>query len=427
VIVSLVVVLLFLLLAIGIPVALAMAVSGGIGLYAYGGIGMLYGILKTSPLSTANSYEIITIPMFILMAEFVIASGTAKDLFNSAAVWVGRVRGGLAMATALAGAGFGAISGSSTASAATLAATSIPSMLSKGYDPKLAGGAVAISGTLAMLIPPSIALILYGIIADVSIGKLLIAGVIPWLFVTVAIMFTVAVVVYFDPAAAPIGRAYTMGEKLASLRGVGPMVALFVAVTAVIYTGIATPTEASAIGAFGAMVLALWKGQLSVRTLWDSLLRASQTTCMILLIILGAHIFGYFFTITRMTNDIVSWVEALNLAPMLVILVLLLILVILGAFMDQVAILILTVPVFLPLVKALGFDPIWFGVIFVVTAEVGMVTPPMGMNVFVVSRYTGRPVTEVFRGSFPHIIAHIIVIAILTTFPAIILWLPNTM
>jgi C4-dicarboxylate transporter, DctM subunit len=427
VIVSLVVVLLFLLLAIGIPVAFAMAVSGGIGLYAYGGIGMLYGILKTSPLSTANSYEIITIPMFILMAEFVIASGTAKDLFNSAAVWVGRVRGGLAMATALAGAGFGAISGSSTASAATLAATSIPSMLSKGYDPKLAGGAVAISGTLAMLIPPSIALILYGIIADVSIGKLLIAGVIPGLFVTVAIMFTVAVVVYFDPAAAPIGRAYTMGEKLASLRGVGPMVALFVAVTAVIYTGIATPTEASAIGAFGAMVLALWKGQLSVRTLWDSLLRASQTTCMILLIILGAHIFGYFFTITRMTNDIVSWVEALNLAPMLVILVLLLILVILGAFMDQVAILILTVPVFLPLVKALGFDPIWFGVIFVVTAEVGMVTPPMGMNVFVVSRYTGRPVTEVFRGSFPHIIAHIIVIAILTTFPAIILWLPNTM
>ena len=426
-IVSLVVVLLFVLLASGIPVAFAMAVSVGIGLYAYGGIGMLYGILKTSPLSTANSYEIITIPMFILMAEFVIASGTAKDLFNSAAVWVGRVRGGLAMATALAGAGFGAISGSSTASAATLAATSIPSMLSKGYDPKLAGGAVAISGTLAMLIPPSIALILYGIIADVSIGKLLVAGVIPGLFVTVAIMFTVAVVVYFDPAAAPIGRAYTMGEKLASLRGVGPMVALFVAVTAVIYTGIATPTEASAIGAFGAMVLALWKGRLSVRTLWDSLLRASQTTCMILLIILGAHIFGYFFTITRVTNDIVTWVEALSLAPILVILVLLLILVILGAFMDQVAILILTVPVFLPLVKALGFDPIWFGVIFVVTAEVGMVTPPLGMNVFVVSRYTGRPVTEVFRGSFPHIIAHIIVIAILTAFPAIILWLPNTM
>ena len=426
-IVAVVVALLFIMLAVGIPVAFAMAVSGAIGLYAYGGMPILVGILKTSPLSTVNSYEIITIPMFILMAEFVIASGTAKELFNSAAIWVGRIRGGLAMATALAGAGFGAISGSSTASAATLAATSIPTMLSKGYDPKLAGGAVAISGTLAMLIPPSIALILYGVIADISISKLLIAGVIPGLIVTAAIMLTVAIVVLIDPSAAPVGRVYTMREKLASLRGVGPMVILFAAVTAVIYSGITTPTEASAIGAFGALVLALWKRQLSLSTLWACLLRAAQTTCMILLIVLGAHIFGYFFTLSRVTNDIVIWVETLNVAPILVIIFLLAILLILGAFMDQIAILILTVPVFLPLVKALGFDPIWFGVIFVVTAEVGMVTPPMGMNVFVVSRYTGRPVTEVFHGTFPHIIAHLIVIAILTAFPAIILWLPGTM
>lgn len=426
-IVAVVVALLFIMLAVGIPIAFAMAVSGAIGLYAYGGMPILVGILKTSPLSTVNSYEIITIPMFILMAEFVIASGTAKELFNSAAIWVGRIRGGLAMATALAGAGFGAISGSSTASAATLAATSIPTMLSKGYDPRLAGGAVAISGTLAMLIPPSIALILYGVIADVSISKLLIAGVIPGLIVTAAIMLTVAIVVLIDPSAAPVGRVYTMREKLASLRGVGPMVILFAAVTAVIYSGITTPTEASAIGAFGALVLALWKRQLSLRTLWACLLRAAQTTCMILLIVLGAHIFGYFFTLSRVTNDIVIWVETLNVAPILVIIFLLAILLILGAFMDQIAILILTVPVFLPLVKALGFDPIWFGVIFVVTAEVGMVTPPMGMNVFVVSRYTGRPVTEVFHGTFPHIIAHLIVIAILTAFPAIILWLPGSM
>jgi tripartite ATP-independent transporter DctM subunit len=300
-------------------------------------------------------------------------------------------------------------------------------MLSKGYDPKLAGGAVAISGTLAMLIPPSIALILYGVIADISISKLLIAGVIPGLIVTAAIMLTVAIVVLIDPSAAPVGRVYTMREKLASLRGVGPMVILFAAVTAVIYSGITTPTEASAIGAFGALVLALWKRQLSLSTLWACLLRAAQTTCMILLIVLGAHIFGYFFTLSRVTNDIVIWVETLNVAPILVIIFLLAILLILGAFMDQIAILILTVPVFLPLVKALGFDPIWFGVIFVVTAEVGMVTPPMGMNVFVVSRYTGRPVTEVFHGTFPHIIAHLIVIAILTAFPAIILWLPGTM
>ena len=331
------------------------------------------------------------------------------------------------MATALAGAGFGAISGSSTASAATLAATSIPTMLNKGYDAKLAGGAVAISGTLAMLIPPSIALILYGVIADVSISKLLIAGVIPGLIVTVAIMLTVAVVVYFNPEAAPVGRAYTMREKIASLSEVGPMVVLFAVVTAVIYIGITTPTEASAIGAFGALVLAVWKRQLSLPTLWGCLLRAAQTTCMILLVILGAHIFGYFFALTRTTNNIVAWVEAINIAPILVVTILLVILLILGAFLDQVAILILTVPVFLPLVTALGFDPVWFGVIFVVTAEVGMVTPPMGMNAFVVSRYTGRPVAEIFQGSFPHILAHLIVIALLTVFPSIVLWLPNTM
>lgn len=426
-IVATVVILLFVLLALGIPVGLSMAVSGALGLYLFGGVPVLAGILKTSPLSTANSYEIITIPMFILMAEFVIVSGIAAGLFSAAEAWVGRLRGGLAMATALAGAGFGAISGSSTAAAATLASTSIPSMLDRGYDPKLAGGVVAISGTLAMLIPPSIALVLYGVIADISIGKLLIAGVIPGLLVTLAIMLTVAVIVAVDPSAAPKGRSYTLREKIAALRGVGPMVVLFVVVTAIIYTGIATPTEASAIGAFGAMAIAIWRRSLSLDALWGCLLRAAQTTCMIMLVILGAYIFGYFFTLTRVTNDLVAWVQGMELAPLLVILILLFILLVLGAFMDQVAILILTVPVFLPLVVALGYDPVWFGVLFVVTAEVGMVTPPMGMNVFVVARYTRRPVTEIFRGSVPHIIAHLIVIALMVAFPAIILWLPSTM
>ena len=195
--------------------------------------------------------------MFILMAEFVILSGVADDLFKAAAAWVGRVPGGLGMATALAGAGFGAISGSSTASAATLSSTTMPAMLKEGYDPKLAGGVVAISGTLAMLIPPSIALVLYGIIADVSIGQLLIGGVIPGILVTLTIMATVWVLVAIDPSSAPRGAAYTMAEKFRSLKVVGPMIVLFMMVTGVIYSGIATPTEASALGAFGAFVLAL--------------------------------------------------------------------------------------------------------------------------------------------------------------------------
>ena len=422
-----VLVMLGVLLVIGLPVAFAMAVSGAIGLYLYGGMPILSGVLNTTPLTTANSYEMITIPMFILMAEFVILSGIASDLFRAATIWVGRVRGGVAMATAIAGAGFGAISGSSTAAAATLAATSLPEMIKQGYEPKLAGGVVAISGTLAMLIPPSVALILYGILADVSISKLLIGGVIPGLIVTMAIILTVWVLVILWPESAPLGRSYSFGEKFASLKRVGPMLVLFLAITGTIYSGIATPTEASGIGAFIAMLLAIRERKLTPGTLWTALRNSAQTSCMILFIILGAHVFGYFITITRVTNDLSEWVAALPLAPLTIMAIILFGYIVLGFFMDQIAILILTVPVVLPIILKLGFDPVWFGVIVVVTAEVGMVTPPLGMNVFVVARYTRRPLGELFRGVMPHVWAHLIVIALLTLFPGIILWLPSTM
>jgi len=414
-------------LVVGLPVALSMAISGATGLYMLGGMQFLTGILRTSPLSTANSYEIITIPMFILMAEFVIISGVANDLFRSASIWVGRLRGGLAIATAFAGAGFGAISGSSTAAAATLASTSMPAMLREGYDPKLAGGVVAISGTLAMLIPPSIALILYGIIADVAIGDLLIGGVIPGLIVTLAIVLTVVVILQIDPSAAPNGRAYSMREKLASLKKVGPMLVLLLAVSGSIYSGLATPTEAAGLGAFTAMLIALWARKLTLTGFWLALRSTAQTSCMILFIILGAHVFGYFLTLSRVTNDLSAWIGALQMSATMIMIIILIGYLLLGFFMDQIAILILTVPVMLPIIMQLGYDPVWFGVMVVVTAEVGMVTPPMGMNVFVVARYTRRPLGELFRGVMPHVFAHLIVIALLLAFPALVLWLPSTM
>jgi tripartite ATP-independent transporter DctM subunit len=415
------------LLMLGTPVAFAMAIAGAVGLYMIGGLAMVLGILKTTAFSVANSYEIITIPMFILMAEFVILSGVADDLFTAASAWVGRLRGGLAMATAIAGAGVGAISGSSTAAAATLASTTVPAMLKQGYEPKLATGVVAISGTLAMLIPPSIALILYGIIADVSIGDLLIGGVIPGILVTLTIILTVAFLVWQDPDRAPAGRSYTVMEKIRALKVVGPLLILFAAVTGSIYLGVATPTEASGIGAFGAMLLALWERKLTFSTLRIALIDATRTSCMIVMIILGAHIFGYFFTLTQTTQDLVRFVGDLNTSRWVIIALILLGYIVLGFFMDQIAILILTVPVVLPVVVALGFDPVWFGVIVIVTAEVGMVTPPMGLNVFVVARYTRRPLGEIFRGVMPHVIAHLIVIFLLTVFPSIVLWLPSTM
>ncbi len=424
---AIIVTVMFILLGLGMPVAFALAAAGSAGLYWIGGTDALTGIVTTTPLSTAGTYELISVPLFILMAEFVILSGVADNLFKAATCWVGRLPGGLAMATALAGAGFGAISGSSTASAATLSSTTIPAMLKAGYEPQLAGGVVAISGTLAMLIPPSIALVLFGVIADVSISQLLVAGVIPGLLVTATIMATVWYLVWRVPARAPLGSAYTWRDKFTSLKVVGPMLVLFMAVTGVIYTGVATPTEASGIGAFGAFVLALKAGTVNRKTLPAALMRALQASTMIVMIIVCAKIFGYFFSLTQSTQQIVAWVGGLDTSRWVIMALILFGYIVLGCLMDQIAILILTVPVVLPLIKSLGFDPVWFGVVIVVTAEIGLVTPPVGLNVFVVSRYTGRPLSEVFAGVWPHVLAHLALLVMLVAFPQIILWLPSTM
>jgi tripartite ATP-independent transporter DctM subunit len=424
---TLITLLLLVLLTVGVPVGFALAISGVVGMLAVAGIDAVLGVLATAPLSTTESYELITVPMFLLMAEFVILSGIANSLFNAAAVWVGRVRGGLAVATAIAGAGFGAISGSSTASAATLSATTIPEMIRQGYDPKMACGVVAISGTLAMLIPPSIALILFGIIADVNISQLLIAGVIPGILVMLTIILTVYVLMILDPSSAPRGRAYTLKEKIASLKVAGPMVLLFMAVTGIIYTGVATPTEASGIGAMGAFILALIARKVTLPSLRRAMVSAAGTTCMIFMIVIGAKILGYFLTLTQTTQQLVAFVGTLGLEPWMVMLIILLVYLVLGCIMDQIAILLLTVPITLPVIVSLGFDPVWFGVMVVVVAEIGMLTPPVGLNVYVVARFTGRPLGEIFRGVWPHVLAHLVLIVFLYLFPQLVLWLPQRM
>ena len=416
--------LLFGLLAIGTPVGFAMAFSGSIGLLIVGGTSALFGILQTTPLSTVSSYELITIPMFLLMADLVLLSGVANDLFQTASAWVGRIPGGLGMATALAGAGFGAICGTSTASAATLSSTSLPAMIRQGYEPKMAAGVVAISGTLSMLLPTSVALVIFGLLAEVNIGKLLISGIIPAILITITIMATIYLLVWLDPSRAPRTVSVPWSERFSLLWQVSPMVALFSVVTGTIYLGVATPTEASAFGAFGAFVLAIIKGKITPTTLYHTLLRASHVIVMILV---GASIFGYFFTLTHVTQDLVAWVGSLPTSRWVIIALILCGYIVLGSFMDQIAILVLTVPIVIPLIKTLGFDPIWFGVIKIVTAEVGMITPPVGLNCFIVARYANRPVSEVFQGTFPHFIAHLIAIAVLVAFPSIILWLPSHM
>jgi C4-dicarboxylate transporter, DctM subunit len=419
-------ILLLALLAIGTPVAFSMALAGAAGLLWVGGPQAVMGVLSSLPRDSATVFEFVTIPMFLLMAEFVLRSGIADDLFRAAAAWVGRIPGGLGMATAIAGAGFGAICGSSTASAATLSSTSLPAMLKQGYDPPMAAGAVAISGTLAMLIPPSIAMVVYGLIADVSIARLLVAGIVPGLIVMLTIMATTYFLAKQDPRRAPLSPVVPMRERLRLMKGVAPMLLLFGAVVGVIYTGIATPTEAAAMGALFAAILYFSRTKRTgLSSLGDIIAKATRTSCMLAIILMGAQVFSTFIALTQTTQMLVEWVIHLHLAGWVILVGLVALLMVLGCFMDQMAILVLVVPLVAPLVKSLGYDLVWFGVIFVVVAEIGLVTPPVGLNAFVVAKYSKTRLEDVFRGVLPHVIAHLFAIAILMIFPVLVLWLPR--
>lgn len=415
------------LIGIGLPVALSLLLGGGIGLLLVGGWPLLKGVLSTAPASALSSYELLTIPMFLLMAEFMVVSGISSNLFNAIATWTSRRRGGLGIATALTGAAFGAISGSSAAAAATLSTTSVPAMERAGYEQRFATGIVSISGTLAMLIPPSIAIIFYGLLSGADIGRLLIAGIVPGILVTLTIAATIWIMILLKPELAPRGQKTTWLQKLQSLKVTAPFILLFGLVTGFIYLGIATPVESSALGATGALLLTLASGKLTLANFRLALVKTCITSAMIGLIIVCAQLYGTFLTITGATQSLIEWVSSAGLHPAIFIGCLMLLYLVLGCFLDQISILILTVPVALPLVVSLGYDPIWFGIIIILLAEVGIVTPPVGLNVFVVSRVTGVPVEKVFSGVYPHVFAHILLIILLVSFPAIIMWLPSHM
>ncbi|MEZ5714844.1 MAG: TRAP transporter large permease [Paracoccaceae bacterium] len=420
-------VLLLILLAIGLPVALSLGLSGALGLWLVGGPQLMLGILATAPGSAISSYELLTIPMFLLMAEFMVASGISNTLFDAVACWTARLRGGLGIATAITGAAFGAISGSSTAAAATLSTSSVPSMIRQGYEARFASGIVAVSGTLAMLIPPSIAIIFYGLLSGTDVGKLLIAGLLPGILVTLTVVLTIRFMIWRNPRLSPAVGQTSWAEKLGSLRIAGPFIGLFLLVTGSIYLGVATPVEASALGASGAMILTLVSGAMSRQVLVTALFNTIATSAMIGLIIVCASFLGYFLTITGVTRSMIAWITESGISPHVVLLLLILLYLALGCFLDQLSILILTVPVVHPLIVSMGFDPIWFGILIILLAEIGMVTPPVGLNLFVVARATGQPVDDVVVGVVPHVIAHLLLIVIIVIFPQIILWLPNSM
>lgn len=422
------VLLMLLFLFTGMPVAFALGVAGAIGLYVFDGMDTVLGLLGTVPYRSAAHYTLSTVPMFILMAQFISVSGIVDDVFTAAQRWLERLPGGLAITTVFAAAGMAAMSGSSTASAATLSTMAVPQMVRHGYSPRIATGVVTIAGTLAIMIPPSIAFVLYGIITETSIGKLLIAGIIPGILT--AAMYCVAIVVWSKvaPGSMPASTIrHSWKDRVDSLRNLWPFMILASIVVGSMYGGLATPTEAAALGAFGSLLIPLLMGRMSVGKFKTAVMLTMRSTTMIFAIIIGAMIFGYFLTITESTQDLIAYIGNLDVNRWVIMLFIVVMYLVLGCIMDQVAIILVTLPLVFPLIVSLGFDPIWFGVICTKTAEIGMATPPLGMNAYVVSATTKVPLEDVFRGTAPLLATDLVALVVLLAFPALSTWLPSTM
>jgi len=414
-------------LIIGMPVGFALGVSGSIGLWMINGLELVSGILQTTPHSSAASFVLTAVPMFVLMAEYATVSGMTRDAFVAAYRFLGHIKGGLAIACVLASAGMAAVSGSSTASAATMAKAAIPEMRKYNYDDALSAGVVGVAGTLAIMIPPSIILILYGIMTEVSIGDLLIAGIIPGIVTAVGYFISIYFWVRKKPDIAPTIEPFSRRERMDALKKVWPMLVLITAVLVGIYSGAITPTEAGAFGSFIAFLITLTARNKGEKWLEKVLSHTATTTAMIFTIIIGAMVFGYFLTYTQVTQNLIGFVGGLNVSNWVILCIIIAIYLLLGMFMDQLAILFLTVPLTFPLAMSLGFDPIWFGIIITKTAEIGLVTPPLGLNIYVVSSSADVPIETAFKGTGRLLIVEFIVLLLLLLFPKIATWLPQLM
>ncbi|MFH1646718.1 MAG: TRAP transporter large permease [Chloroflexota bacterium] len=417
------VVLIFLRIWIGA----VMVLIGFIGYGILAGWHSAFVVVGTEPYSNIAFYPITVIPLFILMGAVVANTGVSGDLYNTANKWVGKTRGGLAMATVVATAMFAAICGSSAATAATMGRVALPQMKRHNYDDKLATGCVAAGGTMGILIPPSMGFILYGILTETSIGKLFMAGIIPGILEAVFYMATIWIMCKWKPSLGPPGEGSTLKQKIFALKGTWAMLVLFILVMGGIYMGVFTPTEAGAIGAFGAILISFVSRKLTWHNLRGSVVETAQTTAMIVFMIVGAFILMRFLAISKLPFFIGELVAGLPVPPMMILVAIIIMYIILGCFLDVFAAIILTIPIIFPAVLSMGFDTIWFGVIMVRIMEIGLITPPFGLNVFIMSTVTDVPIGTIFRGVIPFVIADFVHVALLVAVPALSLFLPNTM
>ena len=415
-----------LLIFLRVPVAVAMGLVGAAGFGITNGFFAVGFVMSSAPFEAVFPYSLSVVPLFVAMGVFAAHAGLSAALFNGVNAFVGGWRGGLAMASIGACAGFGAICGSSLATAATMCRVAFPEMRRRGYDRSLAAAAVAAGGTLGVLIPPSILLVIYGLLTQQSIGALFAAAILPGLLATALYMAAVRVALWRRPELAPPGERRDWPTRFATLREVWPVGLLFLVVIGGIYAGLFSPTEAAAVGAAGALLLAWARRQLSARVLADCIVETARITGMIFLILVGAAVFNYFVETSGLPQAMVGWIEASGMTPLAVMLALLLFYILLGCFMDSLSMILLTVPLVFPLVTAIGYDPVWFGVIVVTAAELGLITPPVGMNLFVIQgTVPGLRLATIVRGLPPFLAADVLRLLLLLAFPGLALALPR--
>ena len=411
-----------------LPIAAAMAIVGVGGTAAIAGWPAALATIRQGPFERASSYTLLIIPLFIFMGYVAAQAGLSQGLFRAAHVWLGHRRGGLAMATVAGCAGFGAICGSSVATGATMCTVALPEMRRYRYADSLSTGSIAAGGTLGIMIPPSIIFVLYGIMTEQSIGKLLMSGVLPGIVETALFIGAIALVTAWWPSlGAPAPRA-SWGEALRATRDIWEVGVLFAIVIGGIYGGLATPAESAAFGAVGALAFGLARRRLTWRGLIEALDQTVRTTAMVFFIVIGADLFGYFMALSQMPMQLAAGLAAMQVKPFVVLWAIIVTYIVLGALMDELAMILLTVPIFFPVVTALGYDPIWFGVVIVVVVQIGLIAPPVGLNVFVIGGMARDvPMVTIYRGIMPFLAAMIVLLVLLTAWPGLALLLPSHM
>jgi len=420
--------LLLLLLLIGLPIAFSLMLVGFFGTTYLASMNAALPMVARTVYESSSYYPYTIIPLFIVMGSYAEIAGISTDLYDTFDKWLRRLPGGLGMATIASIAGFSAISGSSVASSAAFGKVAYPEMRRFNYSPRLAAGTVAAGATIDFLIPPSLGFVIFGMLTEQSIGKLLISGMIPGLMLAGAFMIILYGWVKFNPnSALSSPAAVPWKEKISALKGIWETGVIFLLVIGGIYTGLFTPTEAAGIGATLIFLMAIWKKKLTLRILLNSLMEALRVSVMVLFLVAGANVFSYFLALTTIPIKVSAWIIGLAVSRYVILTIIVLIYLLLGCFLDAISMMILTLPVVFPVVLQLGFDPIWFGVVLTVMCELGLITPPIGVTVFIVSGMSNVPMYDVFRGIAPFVLSLVVFLAILILFPQLALILPNTM